>query len=290
MPPADSSVLRRVLGQQLRDLRRQAGLTVKVAAGLMEWSEPKLWRIETGQTTLRALDVQAMCAAYDAPLEVTRALAELARQRRAQGWWRAYGQAIPDEFGIYEALEDAACTLAGYAASLVPPLLRTEPYARTLVTSTGIGRREADGLVYECMIRRVLLTRARAPLAMTLALDESLLYRPIGGPGVLAGQLRSLADLAAQPKVSVRIVPYGARHHPGLVTGAFTLLDFRPAKRDGDTDTAIVYAAGLVGELYLDKADEVRRYRDAHAAILGCGLDEAASVDLLPTVAKDLDE
>jgi transcriptional regulator with XRE-family HTH domain len=68
MPPADtptgSAVPRRVLGQYLRDLRQQAGLTVKLAASLMEWSEPKLWRIETGQTALRALDVQTMCAAY----------------------------------------------------------------------------------------------------------------------------------------------------------------------------------------------------------------------------------
>ncbi len=31
----------------------------------MEWSEPKLWRVETGQTAVRTLDVQAMCAAYD---------------------------------------------------------------------------------------------------------------------------------------------------------------------------------------------------------------------------------
>ena len=73
--------------------------------------------------------------------------------------------------------------------------------------------------------------------------------------------------------MSLRIVPYGAGHHPGLITGAFTLLDFRPAKRDGDTDTAIVYAAGLTGELYLDKPHELHRYRDAHAAILGCALD-----------------
>jgi transcriptional regulator with XRE-family HTH domain len=70
MPPADtpagSAVPRRVLGQHLRELRQQAGLTVKLAASLMEWSEPKLWRIETGQTALRALDVRAMCAAYGA--------------------------------------------------------------------------------------------------------------------------------------------------------------------------------------------------------------------------------
>ena len=284
-----SAVPRRVLGQRLRDLRNQAGLTMKVAAGLMEWSEPKLWRIESGQTALRALDVQAMCAAYDAPPGLTCALAELARHSRAHGWWRAYGQAVPDDFSIYEALEDAASALAGYASYLVPTLMRTEGYAGALVASTGIGGQEADRLVYDCMIRRVLLTRARAPLTVTLALDEALLHRPVGGPAVMAGQLRFLADLAAQPNVSVRIVPYGAGHHPGLITGAFTLLDFRPSKRDGDTDTAIVYAAGLTGELYLDKPHEIQRHRDAYAAILGVSLDEDATVDLLLTVAKDLE-
>lgn len=43
-PPVQSAVPRRVLAQHLRDLRRQAGLTVKLAASLLEWSEPKLWR------------------------------------------------------------------------------------------------------------------------------------------------------------------------------------------------------------------------------------------------------
>ena len=67
MQPAEtvaaSAVPRRVLGHHLRGLRQRAGLTVKMAARLMEWSEPKMWRIETGQTALRALDVEAMCTA-----------------------------------------------------------------------------------------------------------------------------------------------------------------------------------------------------------------------------------
>ena len=46
---------------------------------------------------------------------------------------------------------------------------------------------------------------------------------------------------------------------------------------------------GRTGELYLDKPHEVQRYRDAHAAILGCSLDEAATQDLPLTVAKELD-
>jgi transcriptional regulator with XRE-family HTH domain len=293
MPPAESAVPRRVLGQRLRDLRNQAGLTMRVAAEQLEWSEPKLWRIEGGQTALRALDVQAMCAAYDAPPDLTRALAELARQTRAHGWWHTYGQAIPEDFSIYAALEDTACALTGYAPSLVPGLLRTEGYARALITSTSTStstsNQDIDELVYDCMTRHARVTRAKKPLVMTLALDEALLYRPVGGTGVMARQLRFLADLAAQPNVSMRMVPYGAGYHPGLVTGAFTLLEFRPAKRDGDTSPAIVYAANLTGELYLDKPHEIQHYRGAHAAIFGCALDEAATQDLLLTVAKELD-
>ena len=85
MPPTEtptgSAVPRRVLGQYLRELRLEAGLTVKAAARLMDWSEPKMWRIETGQTALRALDVQAICAAYGATPGLTQALGGLVRQR-----------------------------------------------------------------------------------------------------------------------------------------------------------------------------------------------------------------
>jgi transcriptional regulator with XRE-family HTH domain len=282
-------VPRRVLGQYLRDLRQQAGLTVKLAASLMEWSEPKLWRIETGQTALRIHDVQATCAAYGAPPALTRALTGLAAQTRANGWWRAYNGTIPDDFGIYTALEDAACALTVYAPGQVPGLLRTEAYARALFSSPGLDDDEAGRLVYDCLARRNLLTRPHSPLMMTVTLDEALLRRPVGGPAVMAGQLRFLADMAAQPNVCLRVVPDAAGLHPGLGTGAFTLLHFLPSNRGSDTGTAIVYASGLTGELYLDKPHEVQQYRDAHAAILGCALDETATQDMLLGAAKDLE-
>jgi hypothetical protein len=124
---------------------------------------------------------------------------------------------------------------------------------------------------------------------VTVALDEALMRRPVGGPEVMAGQLRFLADLAALPTVCLRVVPYAAGLHPGLATGAFTLLDFPPSKRCPGEDAAIVYASGLTGELYLDKFHEVQRYRNAHAAILGCSLDDTANQDLLLAAAKDLE-
>ncbi|MGH3219931.1 MAG: helix-turn-helix domain-containing protein [Streptosporangiaceae bacterium] len=294
MPPAEtpagSAVPRRLRGQYLRELRQQTGLTVKLAARLMEWSEPKLWRIETGQTILRALDVQAMCAAHGAAPGLTRALAGLAAQTRADGWWRAFFGTIPDDFGIYTALEDAACALSGYAPGRVPGPLRTEAYTRALITTAGLGGEEVDRLVCDCLARRVLLTRARSPLMMTVALDEALVRRPVGGPAVMAGQLRFLADIAAQPNVCLRVVPTAAGLHPGLATGVFTLLHFPPSNRSTGDDTSIVYAGGLTGELYLDKPHEVQQYRDAHAAILGSALDETTTQDMLLTAAKDLEQ
>src|SRR5580698_1636870 len=48
-----STVPRRQLGRYLRDLRGSQRITVKTAAEKLEWSETKVWRIETGQTSLR---------------------------------------------------------------------------------------------------------------------------------------------------------------------------------------------------------------------------------------------
>jgi hypothetical protein len=249
MPSAEtraaSAVPRRVLGQYQRGLRQQAGLTVKLAPSLMEWSEPKLWRIETGQTALRTHDVQATCTAYGAPPDLTQALTRLATQTRADGWWRAYGGTIPDDFDIYTALEDAACALAVYAPGQAPGLLRTEAYARALVSSTGVGGDEAGRLVYDCLARRALLTRARSPLMLTVALDEALVRRPVGGLAVMAGQVRFLAGLAALQTVWLRVVPDAAGPHPGLGTGAFTLLYFPPSNRGGDTGTAALRPSSI---------------------------------------------
>ena len=90
-----STVPRRQLGRNLRDLRNRSMLTVRTAAAELEWSEPKLWRIESGRTSLRSLDVEAMCRIYGAPPDLTEALMGLAKETKARGWWHSYGDVIP---------------------------------------------------------------------------------------------------------------------------------------------------------------------------------------------------
>jgi transcriptional regulator with XRE-family HTH domain len=83
---AGSTVPRRQLGRYLRDLRGAAGLTARAAARELERSEPTLWRVETGQTAVRSLDVKAMCELYGATEEMTKALMALAKETKARGW------------------------------------------------------------------------------------------------------------------------------------------------------------------------------------------------------------
>ena len=128
-----STVPRRQLGRYLRELRSRERLTVKAAAEKLEWSEAKIWRIETGQTSLRSLDVEAMCKIYAAPADLTEALMGLAKETKARGWWHAYGDVIPEGFDVYIGLEESASQLAWYESELVPGLLQTEDYARTLI-------------------------------------------------------------------------------------------------------------------------------------------------------------
>src|SRR5579862_1161567 len=169
-----STVPRRQLGRYLRDLRNAAGLTIREAAVPLEWSEAKMWRIETGQTSLRSLDVEAMCRLYRATPDITTALMGLAKETKAKGWWQAYGDAVPDWFDIYIGLEAAAARLIKYEPELVPGLFQTEDYARTIIAADHPEESEAEveRRVQLRMARQAIVRRVIDPPLLQVALGE----------------------------------------------------------------------------------------------------------------------
>jgi len=285
-----STVPRRQLGRYLRELRAGQRMTVKIAAEKLEWSEAKIWRIETGQTSLRSFDVEAMCRIYAAPPDLTEALMGLAKETKARGWWHAYGDVIPEGFDVYIGLEEAASQIASYQADLVPGLLQTEDYARTVISAgkSGPDADEIDRRVHFRIARQALVRRPTQPLELHVVLNESILRRPVGGAAIMAAQLDSLAEAAELPNVTLRVVPFSAGLHPGLMTGPFVVLRF-PLNGDGqDSEPATVYVDGFTGDLYLDKTAEVEQYADAFESIWSAALDETASRNLTRQVAEEL--
>jgi hypothetical protein len=285
-----STVPRRQLGRYLRDLRGSQRITVKTAAEKLEWSETKVWRIETGQTSLRSHDVELMCRIYAAPPDLTEALMGLAKETKAKGWWHAYGDVIPEGFDVYIGLEEAASQLSAYQNELVPGLLQTEQYARAVIKADnpGVDDEEIDRRVHVRIARQALVRRQTAPPELTVVLNEAILRRPVGGSQVMAAQLDSLADSAGLPNVALRVVPFRAGLHHGVMSGPFVILRF-PRTGDGhDSEPATVYVDGFTGALYLDKPREVERYATAFESIWSAALDEPASRGLINQAAEEL--
>ena len=286
---AGPTVPRRQLGRHLRALRHQAKLTTKLAAQALEWSEPKLWRIETGQTTLRSLDVEAMCRVYGASAEVTQGLMVLARETRAVGWWHTRDDVIPDWLDLYLGLEEAASRLQWYDSELVPGLLQTAAYARAVITADqpDLGGEEVTRRVQARLARQALLIRVTAPLSAEVLLGEAVLRRPAGGPQVMAEQLNQLADAALLPNVSIRLVPLRTGLHRGVLSGPFVILRF-PVNGDGqESEPPVVYVPGFTGALYLEQPTEIRRYQEVYAGIAAAALDEPASRALIRQAARE---
>ena len=285
-----STVPRRQLGRYLRDLRNRSRLTVRAAAAQLEWSEAKIWRIETGQTGMRSLDVETMCRIYGAPADTTEALMGLAKETKARGWWHSYGDVIPEGFDVYIGLEEAASHFAWYESELVPGLLQTEDYARTVIRADkpGVDEAEIERRVNVRMARQTLLSRVTAPPVFDIVLNEAILHRPIGDTAVMVRQLERLVEAGALPTVSIRVVPFAAGLHHGILSGPFVILRFPPNSNGQETEPPTVYVDGFTGDLYLDKPREIDRYHEAFTNIQGAALDEGASEELITRVTREL--
>lgn len=275
-----STMPRRQLGRRLRDLRNRARMTTRVAARRLEWSEAKIWRIETGQTSLRSLDVEAMCKIYGAPEAELEPLTALARETKARGWWAPYSDVIAEGFDVYIGLEEAATEISTFESEFVPGLLQTEDYTRALLTAARPNLSPAD---IERRIevrgqRQRLLTRTPEPVRLVAIIAESLLWRRIGDPAVIAGQLDHLRRMCERPNIDIRLVPNDSGYHDGLDSGRFVLLEFGAAGAE-TTEPPVVYVENFGVSTYFDKNSDIDRYRGAFANIRAASVDGRAALD-----------
>lgn len=285
-----STVPRRQLGRYLRDLRCKARLTVKAAAKALEWSEAKIWRIETGQTSLRSHDVDAMCRVYGAPTDFAVVLMGLAKETKARGWWHAFGDLVPDGFDLYIGLEEAAVSMNCYQSELVPGLFQTPAYARTLIQTDNphLSGDEVEGRVSVRIQRQALLDRVTAPPEVSVVLNEAVLRRPVGDRGVMIYQLKRLRELVELRNVTIRVVPFSCGLHHGMLSGPFVILRFATIGDGRETEPSTVHVNGFTGDLYLDKPKEIERYDMAFQRIGDVALSEAESAALLEQAVKEL--
>ncbi|MGC4792375.1 helix-turn-helix domain-containing protein [Micromonospora sp. DT178] len=255
-PGTGPTVLRMLLGAQLRRLRESSGVTREGAGWEIRASESKISRMELGRVGFKERDVADLLTLYGvtAP-EEREALLKLARDANSPGWWHRYGDVLPNWFQSYLGLEAAAALIRSYEVQFVPGLLQTREYARAVVL-LGHGRAapaEIERRVALRMQRQRLLHRENPP-QLWAVVDEAALRRPIGGPRVMREQVAALIETTKSPNIRLQVIPFAAGGH-AAAGGAFTILRF------GDRELPdIVYIEQLTSALYLDKRDDLDYY------------------------------
>jgi len=255
-PGGGPTVPRRLLGAQLRRLREDQGITLEDAGEVIRASGSKMSRMETGRVGFKDRDVADLLTFYEVTDEQQRAaLRELARSASAHGWWYDYSDVLPAWFEAYVGLEEAATSIRTYEIQFVPGLLQTQDYARavTLLGHQGAPAAEIEQRVALRMARQALLTEP-GPLHLWAVLDEAVLRRPAGRPGVMRRQLQHLLEAADRPNVTIQVIPFTAGAH-AAAGGPFSIMRF--AERDLPD---VVYLEQLTSALYLDKRETVDHY------------------------------
>jgi len=250
------TVLRILLGAQLRRLREGQRITLEDAGKRIRASHSKISRLETGRVGFKDRDITDLLTLYGVTDEEEReALRALARRANAPGWWHDYSDVLPHWFEAYVGLEEVAIQIRAYEVQFVPGLLQTEDYARavTLLGHDGEPPRDIERRVRLRMARQSVLDREEPP-NLWAVIDEAVLRRPAGSPAIMHGQLKHLADLAQRPNVTIQIIPFQAGGH-AAAGGPFSILRFaEPDLPD------VVYLEQLTSALYLDKPDTVDSY------------------------------
>ncbi|MER7192116.1 helix-turn-helix domain-containing protein [Streptomyces flaveolus] len=277
-------VRRRKLGAELRALRTSAGITSGEAARLVGWHQSKVSRIETGTSGAKPADVRLLLDAYGVEdRELRELLVVLAGSDDAGGrhhWWHAYRGVLPPTYRDFISLESQASAMRTLETTVVPGLLQTPEYARAVTRAAvdGLPEERLDTLV-EVRLARQDVLRTDPPLELNAVLDEAVLRREVGGPGVMARQLTRLVEAARLPHVRLQVLPFSAGAHIG-VTGPFVIFSF-PSTSDLD----VVVLDHLTSSLHLERKEDLEAYTEAFNALLLHALSPEDSLDYIAATA-----
>ena len=213
-PSSSAQAAREAVAHRLRDLRKEAGLTVVQLAAACGWHYSKTSRIENALTGPSANDIRRWCAATHTGDHAQDLVIQSLNAESMYRQWRDQVRA-----GLRHIQESRAPALRAtehfriYSSSLVPGLLQTEGHAlAALHIAAGVHDLPHDdsAKAAQSRIKRSRIVQEQGH-PFVVVMEESVLYCQIARPEAMAAQLGYLLTTGALPAVSLGIIPRAAR-------------------------------------------------------------------------------
>ncbi|MBZ4319274.1 helix-turn-helix domain-containing protein [Streptomyces huiliensis] len=277
---------RRRLGTILREAREAAGVTATDAAQAIHTDNTKISRIETGRHRVTRLELETLFALYDvADVKMRKWLIALAAEGNQRTWWRGHSSRLNADFKELLTHESDAARITAFQSQLVPGLLQTRDYATAVIrdVSSHLSDADVDFFVDLRLARQNVLRRNNPPQYLAL-LQEGAIRQQIGGPTVLADQLRHLLAVNREPELTIQVVPF-YQYGWTAVQGSFTVFSY-PKPLDLD----VVHIPYLGGSLYLEDDEVVRKSWRTIARLKAAALSTAQSAELMESIVLELEQ
>ncbi|GAA1904124.1 helix-turn-helix domain-containing protein [Streptantibioticus ferralitis] len=274
----------RRLAAELRRLRAAAELTRDDVTARTGINPATLYRIEKARVQPQKRALVSLLDLYNVQEQQRGEILALLQGASDEGWLRPYHSELPEEYTAYISFEAEARTVRNYESLFIPGLLQTEDYARAVITGVlpMANPREIEQRVQARMERQAVLTKDDA-LQLWAIIDEAAVHRMVGGPKVMREQLQHLRKAAAEPNLTLQIIPFSAGAHPGM-PGSFVLMSFP----DVD-DPELIYIDSMAGDLFLEADVDVRRFGAIFDNLRAEALSPGATSKLLTTLAQEIE-
>ena len=272
-PSSSAQAAREVVALRLRDLRKNAGLTVVELASRCGWHHSKTSRVENAVTAPSAKDIRAWAAACDAVDQAQDLITQSLNAESMYSEWRHQVSRGMKQLqdSVVQFFHDTRLFRI-YSSTMVPGLLQTEGYAAALLSNiadfrdipindgaaAGAARVERSRIIHEPGHRFVML------------IEEAVLYSQLGDEHVMAGQLGYLLTAGALPQVSLGIIPMATRERRQWPIETFHVYD--------DTLVSVEF---LSAEVNITQPSEIVLYLKAFEQLHGMAVYGAGARALI---------
>ncbi|MGI8312304.1 helix-turn-helix domain-containing protein [Saccharopolyspora hattusasensis] len=278
MATAIGSPRARALSAALRKAREDRGLSLRDLAKRVSLNYSYLSNLETGKRVPNVETTATIIGALRLSATDREKILALARNVSEPNWLTVGIPGIPHQLAGAWECERAASLITAWNPCVVPGLLQTTDYARSIAVASGLETHEVESRVMVKLSRREILTK-RDPVMFKALVAETALREPIGDPTVMVDQLRHLLTIAERSNVVIRIVPQRVGWHPGLM-GPFVLYDFADSP-------SVVHFEHYSSGAFDQNEDDVKAYRNAIKRLASFALSARDSNEFIARLIVD---